>query len=225
MSAVEIESAANARLGAQLSDDARLVQALRGGDEAVFAMLVRELGPSMLRVATLYVRDRAAAEEVVQDAWIGVLRGIDRFEGRSSFKTWLFRILTNKAKTRGEREGRTVPFSALARTELEASERSVEAESFLGEGERWENHWISSPMRFGDLPEEHLLSEETMTVVRATIDELPEAQRAVITMRDIAGYSSEEVCVELELSEGNQRVLLHRGRTKVRRALEQHFDE
>jgi len=206
-------------------DDARLVRALREGDEAVFTSLVREYGPSMLRVASLYVRDRAAAEEVVQDAWLGVLKGIDRFEGRSSFKTWLYRILTNTAKTRGEREGRSVPFSALARTELESGERSVEPDRFLPEGERWGNHWISSPRRFGDLPEERLLSGETMALARSAIDELPEVQRAVITMRDIAGYSSEEVCAELEISEGNQRVLLHRARTKVRIVLERHFDE
>ena len=188
-------------------------------------MHVREYGASMVRVASLYVRDRAAAEEVVQDAWLGVLKGIDRFEGRSSFKTWLFRILTNTAKSRGEKEGRSVPFSALARAELESSELSVEPDRFLAEGERWANHWISSPRRFGDLPEERLLSEETMAFARAAIDELPEVQRAVITLRDIAGYSSEEVCTELALSEGNQRVLLHRARSKVRRALEQHFDE
>jgi len=206
-------------------EDARLVQALREGNEAAFTSLVREYGPSMLRVASLYVRDRAAAEEVVQDAWLGVLKGIDRFEGRSSFKTWLYRILTNTAKTRGEREGRSVPFSALARAELEPGERSVEPDRFLPEGERWGNHWISSPRRFGDLPEERLLSGETMALARSAIDELPEVQRAVITMRDIAGYSSEEVCAELEISEGNQRVLLHRARTKVRIVLERHFDE
>ena len=210
--------------GAASPEDVRLVRALREGDEGVFTSLVREYGPSMLRVASLYVRDRAAAEEVVQDAWLGVLKGIDRFEGRSSFKTWLFRILTNTAKSRGEREGRSIPFSALARVELESSEPSVDPDQFLGEGERWANHWASSPRRFADLPEERLLSGETMALARSAIDELPDVQRAVITMRDIAGYSSEEVCAELELSEGNQRVLLHRARTKVRRALEQHFD-
>jgi RNA polymerase sigma-70 factor (ECF subfamily) len=207
------------------ADDARLVQALRNGDEAVFALLVRRHGPSMLRVAMLYVRDRAVAEEVVQDAWVGVLNGIDRFEGRSSFKTWLFRILTNNAKSRGEREGRSVPFSALARAELESSERSVEPERFLPDTERWANHWISSPRRFDELPEERLLGDETMGVARSAIDGLPEVQRAVITMRDVAGYSAEEVCDALEISEVNQRVLLHRARTKVRRALEEHFDD
>ena len=206
-------------------EDALLVQALRDGDEAVFAMLVRQYGTTMLRVASVYVRDRAVAEEVVQDAWLGVLNGIERFEGRSSFKTWLFRILTNNAKSRGEREARSVPFSALARAELESSERSVEPERFLPEGERWTNHWISSPRRFDELPEARLLAGETMEITRSAIDELPEAQRAVITMRDVAGYSAEEVCEALEISEGNQRVLLHRARTKVRRALEQHLGD
>ena len=206
-------------------DDARLVQALRDGDEAVFAMLVRQYGVSMLRVASLYVRDRAVAEEVVQDAWLGVLNGIERFEGRSSFRTWLFRILTNNAKSRGEREGRSVPFSALARAELESSERSVEPERFLPEGERWTNHWVSSPRRFDELPEARLLADETMAVTRSAIADLPEAQRAVITMRDVASYSAEEVCDALEISEGNQRVLLHRARTKVRRALEHHLEQ
>jgi RNA polymerase sigma-70 factor (ECF subfamily) len=206
-------------------DDARLVEALRARDEAVFVRLVREYGPSMQRVATLYVRDRAVAEEVVQEAWLGVLKGIDRFEGRSSFKTWLFRILTNTAQSRGERERRSVPFSALARAELDSDERSVEPEQFRPDSERWAKHWISSPRRFGELPEERLLGGETMAVTRTAIEQLPEAQRAVITLRDITGCSSEEVCATLDLSEGNQRVLLHRARTKVRRALEQHFDE
>lgn len=207
------------------AEDARLVQHLRNGDEAVFAMLVRQYGASMLRVAMLYVRDRAVAEEVVQDAWLGVLKGIERFEGRSSFRTWLFRILTNNAKSRGDREGRSLPFSALARAELESSERSVEPEQFLPDSERWANHWISSPRRFDELPEDRLLSDETMGVARSTIDGLPEVQRAVIIMRDVAGYSAEEVCDALEISEVNQRVLLHRARTKVRRALEQHFED
>jgi RNA polymerase sigma-70 factor (ECF subfamily) len=187
-------------------------------------MLVRQYGASMLRVAMLYVRDRAVAEEVVQDAWLGVLNGIERFEGRSSFRTWLFRILTNNAKSRGEREGRSVPFSALARAEVELNERSVEPDRFLPDTERWANHWISSPRRFDELPEDRLLSHETMGIARTAIDALPEVQRAVITMRDVAGYSAEEVCDALEISEVNQRVLLHRARTKVRRALERRFE-
>jgi len=206
------------------AEDARIVEALRAGDEQTFVMLVQEHGPTMLRVASLYVRNRTVAEEVVQDAWVGVLKGIDRFEGRSSFKTWLFRILTNTATTRAVREGRSIPFSALAGDELAGDEPAVDADRFLPHGDRWANHWSSSPLRFDDMPEGRLLSSETVAVARAAIEELPEVQRAVITMRDVAGFPSEEVCSELGLSEVNQRVLLHRARTKVRKALERHFE-
>jgi RNA polymerase sigma-70 factor, ECF subfamily len=204
--------------------DARIVEALRAGDERMFMALVQEHGPTMLRVASLYVRNRAVAEEVVQEAWLGVLKGLDRFEGRSTFKTWLFRILTNTATTRAVREGRTVPFSSLAAGELAEDEPAVDADRFLSHGDRWANHWVSSPLRFDDLPEGRLLSSETVAVARAAIEELPEVQRAVITMRDVAGFSSEDVCDELGLTEGNQRVLLHRARTKVRAALERHLE-
>jgi RNA polymerase sigma-70 factor, ECF subfamily len=217
---------AEPRTGATTTpDDVRLVEALRAGDEQAFADAVRRYGGLMLRVARLYVSSRAVAEEVVQEAWLGVIAGIDRFEGRSSFKTWLFRILTNTAKTRAEREGRSVPFSSLAPAELETGEPSVDPERFLPEGERWSHYWASSPRRFDELPEARLLSAETAAVAQSAIERLPEVQRAVITMRDVAGFSSEEVCSTLEITEGNQRVLLHRARTKVRRALEQHFDE
>lgn len=206
------------------ADEAALVEALRAGDEAAFTRLVREHGPMMLRVAKLYVRNPTAAEEVVQDAWLGVIRGIDRFEGRSSFKTWLFRILTNTAKTRAIQEGRTVPFSALVTGELGEDEPLVEAERFLPHGDRWAGHWASAPIRFDTLPEAKLLSDETLALARSVIAELPEAQRAVITMRDLLGLSAEDVCEALEISDGNHRVLLHRARSKVRRALEQHFE-
>jgi RNA polymerase sigma-70 factor (ECF subfamily) len=182
--------------------------------------LVTEYGPSMLRVAQLYVKTRAVAEEVVQDAWLGVLAGIGRFEGRSSLKTWVFRILTNTAKTRAEREGRSLPFSSLAPDGLETGEPSVDPDRFLGEGERWDGHWVSSPRRFDDLPEGRLISQETLGIVQAAVDTLPDAQRIVITMRDILGFASEDVCDTLSISEVNQRVLLHRARTRVRRALE-----
>lgn len=206
------------------AEDARIVEALRAGDEPTFAMLVQLHGPTMIRVASLYVRNRSVAEEVVQEAWLGVLKGIDRFEGRSSFKTWLFRILTNTATTRAVREGRSVPFSALAGEELAEDETLVDADRFLPAGDRWANHWASSPVRFDAMPEGRLLASETVAVARAAIEELPDAQRAVITMRDVAGFSSEEVCGELGLTEGNQRVLLHRARTKVRAALERHLE-
>ena len=221
---LEVEASSLAATGV---DDARLVRSLRDGDERAFVELVREHAASMLYVASLFVRDRAVAEEVVQETWLGVLRGIDRFEGRSSFKTWLFSILTNTAKGRARREGRSLPFSALVTTDLDLAddERVVEPDRFLPEGDRWAHHWASSPQRFDSLPEDQLLSAETVAVAQAAIAELPETQRAVVTLRDVAGFSSDDVCRELDLSEGNQRVLLHRGRTKVRKALEQHFAE
>ena len=205
-------------------DDVQLVRALREGDEAVFARLVAEHGPAMLRVASLYVRTRAVAEEVVQDAWLGVLRGIDRFEGRSSFKTWLFRILTNTAKTRAQQEGRSVPFSSLAAAELGGDEPAVDPERFLPAGDRWAGHWASSPIRFDAIPDLRVLDRELLDIVRGAIDALPEAQRVVITLRDVVGFGSEEVRDALDLSEGNQRVLLHRARAKVRRALESYLE-
>ena len=206
-------------------EDLALVVALRDGDESAFVELVRRYRAQMLTVARLYAPTPAVAEEVVQETWIGVLNGIARFEGRSSFKTWLFRILTNTAQTRAARERRTVPFSSLAQAELETGEASVDPDRFIPQGERWASYWAVSPRRFDDQPEGRLLSSETVGVATAAIDALPPAQRAVITMRDVVGFSSEDVCAELELSEGNQRVLLHRARAKVRQALERHFEE
>jgi RNA polymerase sigma-70 factor (ECF subfamily) len=202
---------------------AEVVAALRARDEATFAALVDELGPSMLRVARTYVSTRAVAEEVVQEAWLGVLSGIDRFEGRSSLKTWIFRILTNRAKTRGEREGRTVPFSSLASDPAGGDEPAVSPDRFVAAG-RGQGHWSSPPGRWSELPESRLLGKETRAVVQAAIDALPETQSAVITMRDVEGWSSEEVRNVLGLSESNQRVLLHRARAKVRRALESYLE-
>ena len=204
--------------------DLRTVEALGAGDERAFMELVQTYGASMLRVALLFVKTRAVAEEVVQDAWLGVLSGIHRFEGRSSLKTWIFRILTNTAKTRAEREGRSIPFSSLAPDDLELGEPSVDPDRFLPDGERWTSHWVSSPRRFHDLPEGRLLSSETMGIVQRVVELLPDAQRIVLTMRDIAGFGAEEVCDELGISEVNQRVLLHRARTKVRRALEDYLE-
>jgi RNA polymerase sigma-70 factor (ECF subfamily) len=192
-------------------EDARLVDGLRAGDEAAFAALMREYGGAMLRVALMYVSSRAVAEEVVQEAWLGVLKGIGRFEGRSSLKTWLFRIVANTAKTRGVRESRSIPFSALG-----DDEPSVDPDRFLGAGERFPGHWAAPP-------EGRVLAQEALEVIEREIERLPPAQRAVITMRDIQGLTSEEVCNALDLTETNQRVLLHRARSKVRRALEEYM--
>jgi RNA polymerase sigma-70 factor, ECF subfamily len=199
-------------------EDARLVEGLRAGDEAAFVEVMRKYGAGMLRVAQMYVSSRSVAEDVVGDAWVGVLRGIDRFEGRSSLKTWLFRIVANTAKTRGQRESRSVPFSALGD---QAGEPSVDPERFLGDGERFPGHWSAPPQAWS--PERRLLSDETLAVVAQAIEELPPAQQAVITMRDVEGLSSEEVRNALDLSETNQRVLLHRARSRVRAALEEYL--
>ncbi|MCY7301888.1 MAG: sigma-70 family RNA polymerase sigma factor [Thermoleophilia bacterium] len=201
---------------------AAIVEALKRGDERTFSGLVAEFSPSMLRVARTYVSSRAVAEEVVQEAWLGVISGIGRFEGRSALKTWIFRILANIAKTRGEREGRSVPFSSVGGREGEG-EAAVDPDRFLDAG-RWAGHWTSAPSRWPELPEEQLVGREKVGVVEAAIAALPEVQRTVITLRDVEGWSSEEVRNALDLSETNQRVLLHRARSKVRKSLEGYLD-
>jgi RNA polymerase sigma-70 factor (ECF subfamily) len=190
-----------------------LVQRLRAGDEDAFMELVRRYHRLMLRVARGYVRTDAVAEEVVQEAWLAVLRGIDRFEGRSSFKTWLLRIVANRAMTQGVREARSVPFASLE----DDDEPSVSPERFHPEGEPGAGAWSAPPEPW---PEDQVLADETRAVIAKAIDELPGLQRAVVSMRDIEGWSSEEVQEALDISAANQRVLLHRGRQRVRAALE-----
>jgi RNA polymerase sigma-70 factor (ECF subfamily) len=202
-------------------EDAQLVDGLRARDEAAFAALMRMYGAGMLRVAQMYVSSRSVAEEVVQEAWLAVLKGIDRFEGRSSIKTWLFRIVANTAKTRGVREARTTPFSSLARAENDAT---VSPDRFLGSGERFPGHWAVPPSTWAGVPEERLLATETMDVIRRAIERLPPSQRAVLTLRDLEGFSADEVCNALDLTETNGRVLLHRARAKVRTALEEYLE-
>jgi RNA polymerase sigma-70 factor, ECF subfamily len=191
------------------------------GDEAAFAEVMREYGASMLRLAQMFVSSRAVAEEVVQEAWLGVLKGIGRFEGRSSLKTWLFRIVANTAKTRAVRESRSIPFSSLG--DDAEGEASVDPDRFLGAGERFPGHWAVPPESWAGVPEDRLVARETMDVIEREIERLPPAQRAVITMRDVQGFTSEEVCNALDLTETNQRVLLHRARSKVRGALEEYL--
>lgn len=201
-------------------DELQLVRSLRSGEESAFAALVDAYGATMLRVARLYVRDRAVAEEVVQETWLGVLRGINRFEGRSSVRTWIFRILTNVAKTRAVREARSVPFSTLVR-EDEGEGPSVPPERFRGADNPFPDHWAAPPVDW-DVPEPMLLAAETRSKLFEAIAALPEMQRCVVTLRDVEGWSSDEVCNALELSETNQRVLLHRARTRVREALDEY---
>jgi RNA polymerase sigma-70 factor (ECF subfamily) len=189
--------------------DQALVDALRDGDEETFR-----------RLAQIFVPTRAIAEDVVQETWLRVLGALDRFEGRSSLKTWVFRILVNTAKTRAQREGRVLPFSSL-HDPGRVPEASVDAERFRPEDDdRFPGHWSAPP---ADLPEERLLAAETREVIARAIDVLPPGQRAVISLRDVEGWSSDEVRNALDISEVNQRVLLHRARAKVRAALEDYL--
>jgi RNA polymerase sigma-70 factor, ECF subfamily len=204
--------------------DDELLAALRAGDEDAFRELVDRHSPAMLRVALTYVPSRAVAEETVQETWLAVLRGLDGFEGRASLKTWVFRILTNLAAKGGSRERRSAPFSALAAAEDDGGP-SVDPERFLpADHEQWPGHWALAP-RAWPTPEDGLLSGETRAVVVAAIRDLPETQRTVIALSDVEGWDADEVCAALEISAGNQRVLLHRARTAVRAALERYFDE
>jgi RNA polymerase sigma-70 factor, ECF subfamily len=203
--------------------DAQLVEALRRGDGMAFRQLIDAHSPALMRVARGYVGSRAVAEEVVQETWLAVLRGVERFEGRSSLKTWIFRILTNVASARASRERRSVPFSSLAAREVAGGQTVVDPERFLPAGDEcWPGHWASAPTTW-QTPEEGLLSAETRQLIVAAIEQLPVAQRTVISLRDIEGWPSEEVCSVLEISAGNQRVLLHRARAKVRNLLEAYF--
>ena len=214
MADTQLESRARA-------DETALIARLRAGDEAAFNTLVADLYPSMLAVARGYVRSRAVAEEVVQESWLGVLKGLDRFEGRSSLRTWVLKIVANVARTRAVREARSVPLSTF---EVEGGEPAVDPSRFRGPDQGFPGHWLSPPTDWRRLPEERLTSLETLAVVQEAIEQLPEAQRVVITMRDVAGVDSDEVCDALGISAGNQRVLLHRARARVREALERHLD-
>ena len=202
--------------------DSRLVAALKRGDEAAFTTLVARHGPLMLRIASRYVRNRAVAEEVVQETWLGVLTGLDRFEGRASLKTWLFRILTNRALSRAERERRCVPFSSLGGEDDEGP--AVDPDRFRGEGDCWPGGWLTFPSSWDAVPEDRLLAAETLEVVAQAIAALPQRQHHVIVMRDVEGWPPEDVCAALAISEANQRVLLHRARSKVRTALEAYLE-
>jgi RNA polymerase sigma-70 factor (ECF subfamily) len=215
--AAESRSVAKRYARGVVNEEAAVVARLRAGDEAAFRALIEMYHAMLVRVARMYVSTQAVAEEVAQETWLAVLEGIDRFEGRSSLKTWIFRILTNRAKTRGVREGRSLPFSSL-----EPSGPAVEADRFRGAGENWPGHWAPPPLGF---PEERLLAGEARGVVEQAIAALPPTQRAVISLRDVEGWSADEVCNALTLTETNQRVLLHRARAAVRAALEQYLED
>ena len=204
--------------------DAELIAALRAGDETAFAELVERFHASLVRIARLYVSSHAVAEEVAQETWLGVLNGLDRFEERSSLKTWIFRILANIAKTRGMREGRTIPFSSMSADDDDG--HAVDPDRFIpADAERAPRHWAIPPAIWSTEPDERLLAGEVRELIFRTIDGLPPNQRAAIVLRDVEGWDSEEVRNELGVGETNQRVLLHRARSKVRQALEDYFKE
>ena len=202
------------------SGDAELVERLRAGDEDAFMDLVEQLGPTMLRIARMHVRDRATAEEVVQETWLAVLEGISRFEGRSALRSWIFRILANRARTRAQREARTQPFSSL---EEEGDGPTVDPSRFLPDDHpQWPGHWSAPPSPWADA---RLMAGETLALAQRAIDALPPRQKQVILLRDVEGCSPEEVCEALGLSDGNQRVLLHRARAAVRATLETQMEK
>ncbi|MEW6324750.1 MAG: sigma-70 family RNA polymerase sigma factor [Nitrospirota bacterium] len=198
-----------------MPDESPLIDALRRGDEAAFAALVERYHGALLRLAMSFVPSRAVAEEVVQETWLGVLEGLARFERRSSLKTWIYRILINRARTRGERERRYVTASPVESED----DAAIDPARFAPDG-----HWALPPDRWDEgTPEKLLLNSEARKQLDQAIEALPPQQRQVITLRDVEGLSAEEICNILEISETNQRVLLHRARAKVRRALEQYL--
>ena len=207
-------------------DERLLLERLRQGDEAAFVSLLERHGPTMLRLARLYTSDTSVVEDAMQDAWLGVLRGLDRFQERASMRTWICRIMLNRLRTRLKRDGRLIPFSALFDGASASAEPAVGPECFLNaDHPRWPHHWKEPPRSWGASPEEKLLSDEARGLLDEVVTTLPPAQREVITLRDIEGWSAEEVCNLLEITETNQRVLLHRARSRVRRALERYFTE
>jgi RNA polymerase sigma-70 factor (ECF subfamily) len=206
------------------TDDQALVDALRRGDAAAFMALVDRYHEAMVRLAMAFVGSRAIAEDVAQDAWLGVLRGLPTFEGRSSLKTWIFRILTNRAKTRGVREGRSIPFSDLWSLSDEAAEPAVPADRFQDAGDPLPGDWRRPPGAWSATPDDAVLAAEIRDVIDMAIRQLPPSQASVITLRDLEGWPALETCNILQISESNQRVLLHRARARVRQALEAYLD-
>jgi RNA polymerase sigma-70 factor (ECF subfamily) len=202
-----------------VADEQQLIERLKARDESAFVELVERYYGYLLPLADFYVSDKAVAEEVVQDAWLAVLKGIDRFEGRASFKTWISQIVMNLARTRGVRERRMVSFSEFTDDENPA----VDPSQFQIATADYPDHWSVAPRPWNASPESQLLTSETMAVLYDAVDLLPEAQRLVLTLRDINGYTPEEVCNILSITETNQRVLLHRARSKVRGIVDNHY--
>jgi len=205
--------------------DAALLTGLHTGDDAAFVTLVERYQRPLLRLARLRVGNDAAAEDVVQETWLAVLAGLARFEGRSSFRTWLFRIADNRAITRGRRDARIVPLGELLSDVADDDRRgwTVDPDRFLAHGRPWAGHWAAPPASWAPDAEKLLLAAETLAAISSAISELPPAQQVVVTLRDVEGWPSEDVCAALEISPGNQRVLLHRARARLRAALDDHL--
>ena len=205
--------------------EAALVDRLRAGDADVFAEIVRAWSPMMLHVARTYVSTDASAQEVVQDAWLAMIRGLDRFEGRSSLRTWIVAIVSNIGRSRGVREARTIPWSSLG--PLANEDAAVDPDRFRGPDDPWPRNWtpLGKPRAWPRTPEEEAMAAESLSQLAGGLAELPERQRMVVTLRDVHGLSSDEVCALLDLSAGNQRVLLHRARSQLRGLLEVHYAE
>lgn len=206
------------------SEDRLSVLGLRNRDEASFLELVQRYHGSLVRIAQSFVNSRAIAEEVAQETWLGVLQGIDRFEGRCSLKTWIFQILINRAKTRGVREARSVSFSALGRAKSDVSDFAVDPSCFLVSDDlKQPDGWASQPQQWNMTPEQLLLSHECRSYIEHAITNLPDLQKQVITLRDVQGWNNAEISALLGISESNCRVLLHRARSRVRQALEDYL--
>jgi RNA polymerase sigma-70 factor (ECF subfamily) len=202
--------------------DEETVAALRAGDERTFRELFARTYPMLKRVARGYVASDAVAEEIVQETWMAVVTGIDGFEARSTLGTWIFSILTNQAKSHCARERRALPFSSIA--PVDAEEPAVDPDRFQKDDEAWPGHWASPP-RPWQKPERRLLALEAREHLREALAQLPERQRVIVGLRDIDGHSAEEVCELLGLSQENQRVLLHRGRSRLRAELEKYLGD
>jgi RNA polymerase sigma-70 factor, ECF subfamily len=227
MSDAEVGSARSlGRVTGGRLDDQPIIDGLLAGDEATFTYLVDRYHASFVRVAMHHVPSRAVAEEVAQETWLAVIQGIQRFEGRSTLKTWLFRILLNQARTRGERERRTTPMSSLHSDDDDHGPAGpiVALERFHGSDALWAGHWAAPPRRWDGDAEARLLASETRAHLEDIIARLPAAQRDVLVLRDVSGLSAAEACDALGITESNQRVLLHRARSRVRAALEHYLD-
>lgn len=204
------------------ADELEIVAALRRGDEETFHQLFRSNYPMMKRVARGYVDSDAVAEEIVQETWVAILTGIERFKGQSTLFTWMFSILVNQARTHNARERRALPFCSIEAEQTD--EPAVDADRFQTDDDAWPGHWATPP-RPWQKPDRRLLSLEAREHLKLALQQLPERQRLIVGLRDVEGFTAEEVCEQLQLSQENQRVLLHRGRSRLRAALEEFVDD